>query len=89
MDFKVTIILNHVEEQSVEDLVHNCVHYIKDDIHDETLIIESIEDITDRPKQITLDKKEYNKIIKSLQKAQNRVKETEAYIQQIRSHFLD
>ena len=46
MEFKVTLILSHIENQSVEDMKLNAVNYIKEFIEDDELYIESIEDIT-------------------------------------------
>ena len=47
MEFKITIILSHIENQSVEDMSLNAVNYIKEFIEDDELNIESIEDITE------------------------------------------
>ena len=46
MEFKVTLILSHIEDQSLEDMKLNAVNYIKEFIEDDELYIESIEDIT-------------------------------------------
>jgi len=50
MEFKVTIILSHIANQSVEDMELNAQNYIKEFIEDDALIIESIEDITQSEK---------------------------------------
>ena len=50
MEFKITIILSHIENQSVEDMELNAQNYIKEFIEDDELIIESIEDITQSEK---------------------------------------
>ena len=49
MDFKLTIVLTHIENQSEEDMFLNAETYIQDDIKDGVLNIESVEDITDYP----------------------------------------
>tara|TARA_R110000751_G_scaffold276709_1_gene377874 strand:+ start:295 stop:561 length:267 start_codon:yes stop_codon:yes gene_type:complete len=49
MDFKLTIVLTHIEDQSEEDMFLNAETYIQDDIKDGVLNIESVEDITDYP----------------------------------------
>ena len=46
MEFKITIILSHIENQSVEDMELNAQNYIKEFIEDGELYIESIENIT-------------------------------------------
>lgn len=46
MEFKITIILSHIENQSVEDMELNAQNYIKEFIEDDELYIESIENIT-------------------------------------------
>ena len=58
MEFKITIILSHIENQSVEDMSLNAVNYIKEFIEDDELNIESIEDITELSSG-TLDYVEY------------------------------
>ena len=46
MEFKITIILSHIEEQSMEDIKLNAQNYLKEFIEDDELYIESIENIT-------------------------------------------
>ena len=46
MEFKITIILSHIDDQSVEDMELNAQNYIKEFIEDDELYIESIENIT-------------------------------------------
>ena len=62
MEFKITIILSHIENQSVEDMELNAQNYIKEFIEDDELYIESIEDITSTRKTI-LEQQELNRKI--------------------------
>ena len=43
--FRVTVIVSHIPPQLVEDMELNAQEYIKDDINDNNLYIESIEAI--------------------------------------------
>ena len=63
MEFKITIILSHIENQSVEDMKLNAQNYIKEFIEDDELIIESIEDIT-TTRKVILEQQALNRKIK-------------------------
>ena len=44
-NFRVTVLVKHVQKQSAKDMELTAQQYIKDDIEDNCLYIESIEEI--------------------------------------------
>tara|TARA_R110000772_G_scaffold222267_1_gene332763 strand:+ start:67 stop:462 length:396 start_codon:yes stop_codon:yes gene_type:complete len=73
MEFKITIILSHIENQSVEDMSLNAVNYIKEFIEDDELNIESIEDITELSSGADMLEQENAKLTNDIKMYQEKV----------------
>tara|TARA_R110000744_G_scaffold280120_1_gene392243 strand:+ start:665 stop:970 length:306 start_codon:yes stop_codon:yes gene_type:complete len=62
MEFKITIILSHIADQTEDDMFLNAENYIQDDMKDGSLNIENVEDITYYPNSLKTENSEIKEL---------------------------